>query len=102
MDKAKLLFQARKLQKTQKQLEKNILEIEGGDGAVVIEINGFQKIKKIHIDPDRVDLENIDELEKWLEDALRESVEQSQKLMAETLKPFAPLIGQINDMGLNL
>lgn len=43
MDQAKLLMQVRKVQK---ELKKKVLEIEGGDGAVVVEITGEQKLKK--------------------------------------------------------
>ena len=93
-DQAKLLLQVRK---AQKQLKKETLEVEGGDGAVVIEITGEQKVKKIHIDPDRVDLENIGELEGWLAEAMREAITQSQKLAAETMKPF---MGQLGNLGL--
>lgn len=88
---------ALKIYKAQKQLEKEILEIEGGGGAIVIEITGNQKIKKVHIDADRVDLENIEELEKWVEETMRKAIEQSQKLMAETLKPF---MGQLGDLSM--
>ena len=93
-DQAKLLLQVRK---AQKQLKKEVLEVEGGGGAVVIEITGEQKVKKIHVDPDRVDLDNIEELENWLAEAMREAIVQSQKLAAETMKPF---MGQLGNLGL--
>lgn len=93
-DQAKLLLQARKVQK---QLKKEILEIEGGDGAVVVEITGDQKIKKIHIDAEQVDLDDIGELESWLESAVKEAIEKSQKLAAEKIKPF---MGQLGNLGL--
>ncbi|MYB39899.1 YbaB/EbfC family nucleoid-associated protein [Candidatus Saccharibacteria bacterium] len=93
-DQAKLLLQVRK---AQKQLKKETLEVEGGGGAVVIEITGEQKVKKVHIDPDRVDLENVGELEEWLAEAMKEAIAQSQKLAAETMKPF---MGQLGNLGL--
>lgn len=94
LDQAKLLLQVRKVQK---QLKNHTLEIEGGNGAVVVEITGEQKIKKVHIDPDRVDLENIESLEGWLAEAMREAITQSQKLAAEKMRPF---MGQLGNLGL--
>jgi DNA-binding protein YbaB len=55
-DQAKMLMQVRKIQK---ELQNQIITVEAGDGAVKVEINGEQKIKKIHIDPEFVDLEDI-------------------------------------------
>ncbi|MEM6997394.1 MAG: YbaB/EbfC family nucleoid-associated protein [Patescibacteria group bacterium] len=94
MDQAKLLMQVKKVQK---ELKKKVLEIEGGDGAVVVEITGEQKIKKIHIDPDAVDLTDIGELEGWVEDAVKEAIAESQKLAAEKMQP---LMGQLGNLGL--
>lgn len=91
-DQAKMLLQMRKVQK---QLKNQVLEAEGGDGAVVIEITGEQKIKQVHIDPDRVDLENIDQLEKWITEAAREAISQSQKLAAEKMQPFMSQLGNL-------
>ena len=62
-DQAKLLMKARKLQK---ELQKEVISTEAGDGAVRVEITGEQKIKKIHIDPDSVDKDDIGQLENWV------------------------------------
>ena len=91
---AKLALQ---LQKVQRELKNKTLEIEGGDGAVVVEITGQQKIKKIHIDPDRVDLEQIGDLEDWLESALKEAIRLSQEFAADKMRPF---VGQLGKLGL--
>ena len=45
-DQAKMLMKVKKLQK---ELQKQIITVEAGDGAVQVEINGEQKIKKIHM-----------------------------------------------------
>ena len=63
---AKMLM---KIKKAQKELANEIIEVEAGDGAVVVRITGEQKIKKIVIDPEQVDLDNIGELERWVESA---------------------------------
>jgi nucleoid-associated protein EbfC len=89
-DQAKMLLQARKLQK---ELAGTIIEVEAGEGAVKVEITGEQKLKRIHIDPEMVDLEDIRQLEKWVEDAVKDAISQSQKLAAEKMQPFMGMLG---------
>ena len=56
-----------------------------------------QKIKKIHIDPDQVDLDDIHQLERWVEDAVKDAIQQSQKIAAEKMQPF---MGALSELGL--
>ena len=93
-DQAKLVMRARKLQK---ELQNEIIEVEAGQGAVKVEITGEQKIKKIHIDPEYVDLDDIGQLEMWLEEAVKEAINQSQQLAAEKMQP---LMGSLGNLGL--
>lgn len=93
-DQAKLLMKARKLQK---ELQNEIITVEAGDGAVKVEISGEQKIKKIHIDADSVDPDDIRQLEMWLEESVKEAINQSQKLAAEKMKP---MMGALGNLGL--
>ncbi len=93
-DQAKMLLKVKKLQK---ELQREVIIIEKGDGAVRVEITGEQKLKKIHIDPEYVDLEDIGQLERWLEDAVKEAIQDSQKLAAEKMKP---MMGALGDLGL--
>lgn len=93
-DQAKMLL---KVKKMQKELQKQIITVEKGEGAVRVEITGEQKIKKIHIDPEFVDLDDIGQLERWLEDAVKEAVQTSQKVAAEKMKP---MMGALGDLGL--
>lgn len=93
-DQAKMLLKAKKLQK---ELQKMTITIEKGDGAVSVEITGEQKIKKIHIDPEYVDLDDISQLERWLEDAVRDAISQSQKIAAEKVQP---IMGALGNLGL--
>ena len=93
-DQAKLVMRARKLQK---ELQKEIIIVEAGDGAVKVEITGEQKIKKIHIDPEAIDLDDIGLLENWVEEAVKEAINQSQKLAAEKMQP---LMGALGNLGL--
>ncbi len=93
-DQAKMLMRARKIQK---ELEKQIITVEQGDGAVKVEITGDQKIKKVHIDAESVDLEDIGQLERWVEDAVRDAIKESQKIAAAKLQP---MMGALGDLGL--
>jgi DNA-binding YbaB/EbfC family protein len=93
-DQAKMLMQARKVQK---ELQKQIITVEKGDGAVKVEITGEQKIKKIHIDPEFVDLDDIADLERNIEDAVKEAIGESQRIAAEKMQP---LMGALGNMGL--
>jgi len=93
-DQAKMLLKVKKLQK---ELEKMVISVEQGDGAVKVEITGEQKIKAIHIDPEYVDLDDIGQLERWLEDAVKDAIHQSQKVAAEKMQP---MMGALGDLGL--
>lgn len=93
-DQAKMLM---KVKKIQGELQKMVITVEKGDGAVKVEITGEQKIKKIHIDPDFVDLEDIGLLERWLEDAVKEAIGESQKVAAEKMQP---MMGALGNLGL--
>ncbi|HEX7963726.1 MAG TPA: YbaB/EbfC family nucleoid-associated protein [Candidatus Saccharimonadales bacterium] len=94
LDQAKMLLKVKKLQK---ELQKEIITIEKGDGAVRVEITGEQKLKKVHIDPDYVDLDDIGQLERWIEDAVKEAIAASQKLAAEKMQP---MMGMLGDLGM--
>lgn len=86
-----------KIKKAQKELANEIIEVEAGDGAVVVRITGEQKIKKVQIDPERVDLDDIHELERWIETAVKEAVTRSQQVAAEKMKP---LMGGLGNLGM--
>lgn len=94
LDQAKLVM---KMKKLQKELSKELIEVEAGEGAVVVKINGEQKIKKIEIDSESVDLDDIGELESWIEEAVKEAINKSQQVAAEKMKP---VMGQLGNLGL--
>ena len=75
MDQMKMLNEIRKAQKA---LKNEIVEVEAGDGAVVIQITGELKIKKVEIDPEKIDLDDIHELERWIENAMRDGYAKAQ------------------------
>ncbi len=93
-DQAKMLVRVKKLQK---ELQKEIIEIEAGEGAVKVQITGEQKIKKITIDPDAIDTSDISEVERWLEEAVRDAISASQRLAAEKMQP---VMGALGNLGL--
>lgn len=86
-----------KVKKAQKELANEIIEVEAGDGAVVVRITGEQKIKKITINPEQVDLDDIGELERWIESAVKEAITRSQQVAAEKMKP---LMGSLGNLGM--
>ena len=93
-DQVKLLQQ---LRKAQKQLGKEIIEVEAGDGAVIVQITGELKIKSVKINPDMVDLDNIEQLEHWIQIAVRDGLAKAQEVAAETMKP---LMGGLGNLGI--
>jgi DNA-binding YbaB/EbfC family protein len=93
MDQMKMINQ---LRKTQKELKNEIVEVEAGDGAVVIQITGELKIKKVELDPEKIDLDDIHELERWIENALRDGYAKAQEIATDKMKP---LMGSLGNLG---
>lgn len=93
MDQMKMINQ---LRKAQKDLKSEIVEVEAGDGAVVVQITGELKIKKVTIDPERVDLDDIHELERWIENCLRDGYAKAQEIATDKMKP---LMGGLGNLG---
>jgi len=85
------------LRKAQNELKKEIIEVEAGDGAVIVQITGELKIKKINIDPKQVDLDDIEQLEHWIEIAMRDGLAKAQEVAAAKMKP---LMGSLGSLGL--
>jgi DNA-binding YbaB/EbfC family protein len=93
-DQAKMLMRVKKIQG---ELQKMAIVVEKGEGAVKVEINGEQKIKKVSIDPAAVDLDDIGQLERWIEEAIREAIQESQRIAAEKMQP---MMGALGNLGL--
>lgn len=83
------------LRKAQKKLGKEIIEVEAGEGAVVVQISGELKIKSVKINPAMVDLEDIEELEHWIEIAVRDGLAKAQEVAAEQMKPLMGGLGNL-------
>ena len=93
-DQIKMLNQ---LKKAQKELKNEIVEVEAGDGAVVIQITGELKVESVSIDPKLIDLDDIKELERWIENALNDGYAKAQQIAADKMKP---LMGQLGNLGM--
>ena len=87
-DKAKMLYE---LKKIQSQLAKETIEVEAG--AVTVKINGEQKIKSVAIDRDKLDVDNLELLEKNIESAVTQAITQSQQVAAEKMKAISGGLG---------
>lgn len=85
------------LRKAQNELKKEIVEVEAGDGAVVVQVTGELKVKGIKIDPKQVDLDDIEQLEHWIEIAIRDGLAKAQEIAAAKMKP---LMGSLGNLGL--
>jgi len=93
-DQAKMLLKMRKLQK---ELEHQVITVERGDGAVIVEMSGDQKLKKIKLNPEMIDTDDVSQLERWLEEAVRAAIQESQKVAAEKMQP---MMGALGNLGL--
>ncbi len=94
MDQVKMMA---KMKKIQKELSKTIVEVEAGDGAVTIQMNGEQKIKDVSLDTELIDFDDIAELETWIEQAFKKAISESQKVAQEKMQP---IMGQLGNLGL--
>ena len=86
-----------KLKKAQTELSKEVVEVEAGDGAVVVQINGELKIVSVKLDPELINLDNVAELEGWIKAAMRDGLKEAQEVAAEKMKP---LMGGLGNLGL--
>ena len=93
MDQMKMINQ---LRKAQKDLKNEVVEVEAGDGAVTVQITAELKIKKVTIDPEKVDLDDIHELERWIENCMRDGYAKAQEIATEKMKP---LMGNLGNLG---
>ena len=94
LDQMKLLNQIRK---AQKELANEIIEVEAGDGAVIVRISGELKIVDVKIDKEKIDFDDMAELENWIKIAVRDGLAEAQKIAAEKMKP---LMGGLGNLGL--
>ena len=61
-----------------------------------IQITGELKVKKVTFDPEKIDLDDIHELERWTENAFRDGFAKAQEIATEKMKP---LMGGLGNLG---
>ncbi len=64
-------------------LAKERITVEGGNGAVKITVNAAMQVLSVEIDKELIDLNDLKQLEKWLESAFNQAVRRSAEVMAE-------------------
>jgi hypothetical protein len=89
-EKSKALFELKKIQSA---LAKEVIEVEAGNGAVKIRINGEQKIQKVSLDEAIVRDTEMAKVEKWLESAITQAITRSQQLAADKMRSVAGGLG---------
>jgi len=89
-EKSKALFELKKIQSA---LAKEVIEVEAGNGAVKVKINGEQKIQKISLDEDIIREADMAKVEKWIESAITQAITRSQQLAAEKMRSVAGGLG---------
>jgi len=85
-----------RMDKIKKEMEKVIVEVNVGNNAVKVTINGAQKVLSIKLAPQAVNPDKIKSLEDMITKGVNEAIEKSQKAAA---KEFQSMAG---DMGINL
>ncbi|MFI5240200.1 MAG: YbaB/EbfC family nucleoid-associated protein [Candidatus Saccharimonadia bacterium] len=87
-DKAKTIYELKKIQSA---LAKEVIEVEAG--AVTVRMNGEQKLKEVKLDRTKIDLDDIEHLEKNIESALGQAITRSQQVAADKMKDVAGGLG---------
>lgn len=88
-----------KMRKAQKELSKEIVEVEAGDGAVVVQISGELKIVDVTFNEELINEKSIsyEELAGYVKAAVRDGLKEAQEVAAEKMKP---LMGGLGNLGL--
>jgi len=89
-EKSKALFELKKIQSA---LAKEVIEVEAGNGAVKVKINGEHKIQKVTLDEAVIRDTEMAKVEKWIESAITQAITKSQQLAAEKMRSVAGGLG---------
>ncbi len=87
-----LMKQAQKMQeqmqKAQQELDEAEIEGKATDGAVTVIMNGKKVLQSISINPDYVDVDDIEMLEDLIVVAMNDAYEKADKLYKEKMGPL--------------
>lgn len=81
--------------KLAKQLAKERVEVEAGNGAVKIEANAAMQVTKVTLDEEMIKEAENSQVEKWLESAFNQVIRRSVESMAEVAKQSGMDPGQL-------
>jgi DNA-binding protein YbaB len=81
----------KKAREIQKKLQHEIITTESG--AVTIIINGEQKLQKVTLNKDDINLEKLDVLEKDIKTAVESGIKKSQEIAANLMKDIGGFPG---------
>ncbi len=87
----------RDMEKMQAEAAEKTVEASAGGGAVTVTVSGNQEVKAVKINPDAVDLDDIEMLEDMVMAATNEALEKSKDMVAGEL---SKLTGGMNIPGL--
>lgn len=87
----------RDMEKMQAEAAEKTVEATVGGGAVTVTVSGNQEVKAVSINPDAVDLDDIEMLEDMVLAAVNEALEKSKEMVANDL---SKLTGGMNIPGL--
>lgn len=81
--------------KLAKQLAKERVEVEAGNGAVKVEANAAMQVTKVTLDEELIKDADNSQVEKWLESAFNQVIRRSVESMAEVAKQNGMDPGQV-------
>ncbi|MDD5693528.1 MAG: YbaB/EbfC family nucleoid-associated protein [Patescibacteria group bacterium] len=81
----------KKAREIQKKLKDEVITVESG--AITIVINGEQKIQKVTINKEDVDVDRLDVLEKDIKTVIESAIKKSQEIAANLMKDMGGFPG---------
>ncbi len=83
----KMMKQAQEMQeRLQKELAETEVEATAGGGMVTVVMNGQKQLRRVTIDPEVVDPEDVEMLQDLIIAAVNEAVEKTQAMASEQLE----------------
>ena len=101
-----MMKQAQKIQeemkKAQEELEDSLFDGSAGGGLVTVTLDGKKRVDAIHIEPDAVDIDDLEMLEDLLIASLNESVRKASETMEREMGSLTGGLGGLGIPGLGL